>query len=67
MGRCIAIETARARHPVRPDLTPRARFRDVQEMPRMRLRREQPAIWWSLTAWLWDAIKRKSPAKARGR
>jgi len=59
MGRCIAIETARARRPVQSDLPPRARLKDIKEMPRTRLRRERPAIWWSLTAWLWDGFKRK--------
>jgi hypothetical protein len=57
MGRCIPIETARAHRPVRPDLT-RGRLKGVKEMQHMRLRREHPSIWWSLTAWLWEGTKR---------
>jgi len=59
MDRCIAIETARARRPVRPDLPPQARLKGIKEMPRIRVRREHPVIWWSLIAWLWAAFKRR--------
>jgi len=65
MGRCIAIEAARARRPARFDVLPRARLKGIKEMPRMRLRREHPAIWWSLTAWLWHRFKQKRPKGPR--
>jgi hypothetical protein len=65
MGRCIGIETARARRAAPVDSPPLVRLRGMREMPPMRLQRDNPSIWWSLTAWLWCGIRTKIGGKSR--
>jgi hypothetical protein len=60
MGRCIAIETARARRRWGYPSSPRRTVRKRTEAPQARrLKRESAPIGWSLTAWLARELKKR--------
>ena len=58
MGRCIAIETARARRALRNALAPSMTKRVLRRKTpgATRINRARSAIRWSLCGWLWSAI-----------
>ena len=65
MGRCIAIEAARARRALQDASAPRVSAgRDrIKGSQARRLDRARTGIWWSLSGWLWSEI-RKTLAEA---